>query len=79
MVAGDEIDRWYFPRPSSHGHSVHRPSRATTNEIIAPAGSDMQMLPPTVAAFQILKEASKASQQARISGAASHSLGGSKR
>jgi len=39
----------------------------------------MQILPPTVAAFQILNEARRALQQARISGAATHSRGASKR
>jgi len=63
----------------SRGQSLQRPSRATTSEIIAPAGSDMQILPPTVAAFQILNEARRALQQARISGAATHFRGASKR
>ena len=48
-------------------------------EIIAPAGSDMQMLPPRVAAFQILNEARSALQHARINGAAIHSPGALKR
>src|SRR4051794_20054415 len=39
----------------------------------------MQMFPPTVAAFQTLNEARKASQQERSSGAADQSGGGSKR
>ena len=34
---------------------VQTPSSAAVSEIIGPAGSDMQMLPPTVAVFQILK------------------------
>jgi hypothetical protein len=45
------------------------------SEIIAPAGSDMQMLPPTVAAFQILNDANSESQHSRSSGAAIHSGG----
>ena len=40
-----------------------------------PAGSDMQMFPPTVAAFQILNEARNASQHWRTSGIARHSAG----
>ena len=38
------------------GHSVQTPSSAAVREIMAPAGSDMQTLPPTVAAFQILND-----------------------
>ena len=57
------------------GQSVQTPSRAAVSEIIGPAGSDMQMLPPTVASFQILKEARKARQQWRNSGAAVQSGG----
>ena len=53
------------------------PSSAAVSEIIDPAGSDMQMLPPTVAAFQILKEASSERQQVRSSGAAIHAAGAS--
>ena len=49
------------------------------SEIIGPAGSDMQMLPPTVATFQILNEARKASQHSRMSGVARHSGGPVKR
>ena len=40
------------------------------SEIIGPAGSDMQMFPPTVASFQILNEARKDRQHWRNSGAA---------
>ena len=47
-------------RPASR--SAGSPSSAAVSEIIGPAGSDMQMLPPTVAAFQILNEARKARQ-----------------
>src|SRR5665647_2778066 len=46
------------------------------SEIIGPAGNDMQMLPPTVAVFQILNEARKARQHWPINGAAAHSTGG---
>ena len=38
------------------------PPSAEVSEIIGPAGSDMQRLPPTVAVFQILNEARKARQ-----------------
>src|SRR5258708_19146541 len=54
---------------------VQTPSSAEVSEIIGPAGSDMQMLPPTVAVFQILKEARNARQHWLISGAAIHSGG----
>src|SRR5579862_9572183 len=54
---------------------VQTPSSAEVSEIIGPAGSDMQRLPPTVAVFQILKEARKARQHWLISGAASQSVG----
>src|SRR5262249_6048204 len=57
------------------GQSVQTPSREAVSEIIGPAGSDMQMLPPTVASFQILKEARNARQQWRNSGAAGQSGG----
>ena len=36
--------------------------KAAVNEIIGPAGKDMQRLPPTVAVFHILKEARNARQ-----------------
>ena len=54
---------------------VQTPSSAEVSEIIGPAGSDMQMLPPTVAVFQILKEARNARQHWLISGEAIHSGG----
>src|SRR3984893_6965223 len=54
---------------------VQTPSSADVSEIIGPAGSDMQRLPPTVAVFQILKEARYARQHWSIRGAASHSGG----
>src|SRR5579859_2200996 len=54
---------------------VQMPSSAAVSEIIGPAGSDMQRLPPTVAVFQILNEARKARQHWLISGAASQSGG----
>src|SRR6201996_7655870 len=54
---------------------VQTPSSAEVSEIIGPAGSDMQRLPPTVAVFQILNEARKARQHWLISGAAIHSGG----
>src|SRR6186713_1442967 len=57
------------------GHSVHTPSSPAVSEIIGPAGSDMQILPPTVDAFQILNPARKLSQQCRNSEAACQSAG----
>src|SRR5438874_12916818 len=59
----------------SRGQSVQIPSSAAVREIIGPAGSDMQMFPPTVASFQILNEARKERQHSRRSGAANHSAG----
>ena len=70
MVAGDEVGGGHLTRAPPRGHSVYVPSRATVSEIMGPAGNDMQMLPPTVAAFQILKEARNARQHSRSSGAA---------
>src|SRR3989442_1545909 len=55
------------------------PSSATVSEIIEPAGNDMQILPPTVAALQILNDISKEWQHSRISGAAAQSAGASNR
>src|SRR5207248_1304538 len=52
------------------GQSVAIPSSAAVSEIIGPAGRDMQTLPPTVASFQILKEARKDRQHRRNKGAA---------
>ena len=60
------------------GHSVQTPSSAAVSEIIAPAGSDMQTLPPTVAAFQILNDIRNASMHCRNSGTARHPSGPSK-
>src|ERR1700731_3321851 len=54
---------------------VQTPPSADVSEIIGPAGSDMQRLPPTVAVFHILKEARYARQHWLIRGAASHSGG----
>ena len=54
----------------SGAHSVYVASSATVNVIIGPAGSDMQMLPPTVAEFHTLNDARNASQPVWISGAA---------
>ena len=45
------------------------------SEIIGPAGSDMQMFPPTVASFQILNEERNDRQHWRNSGAAVQSGG----
>src|ERR1700752_4759535 len=54
---------------------VATPSSADVSEIIGPAGSDMQILPPTVAVFQILNEARNARQHWLIRGEAIHSGG----
>src|SRR4051812_882761 len=43
--------------------SRHVPSRVAPRAIIGPAGRAAQMLPPTVATFQILKDARNAWQQ----------------
>ena len=59
----------------SRGHKVYTPSRATVREIIGPAGSDIQIFPPTVASFQILNDASSDRQHSRKSGAAVHAAG----
>ncbi len=64
VVAGDEVDGRNLPRLARReATSVQRPSRAAVSDTMAPAGSDMQMLPPTVAAFQILNEARNARAQ----------------
>src|SRR5882757_5383529 len=55
------------------------PSSAAAREIMGPAGSDITMFPPTVASFQILKEARNARQHSGNSGAAFHSGGPVKR
>src|SRR5258708_37746690 len=54
---------------------VQTPSSAAVSAIIGPAGNDMHRLPPTVAVFQILKEARNARQHWSISGEAIHSGG----
>src|SRR6185295_13523696 len=64
-----------FRSPPPACQMVQVPSSAEVSEIIGPAGSDMQMLPPTVAVFHILKEARNARQHWLISGAAIHSGG----
>jgi len=48
--------------PPSRDQMVPTPSSALASEIIGPAGSAMQMLPPTVAVFQILNDATNARQ-----------------
>ena len=60
------------------GHSVQTPSSAAVSEIIAPAGSDMQTLPPMVAAFQILNDIRNEFMHFRNSGTARHPGGPSK-
>ena len=64
-----------FCSPPSAFQIVQTPSSAAVSEIIGPAGSDMQRLPPTVAVFQILNEARNARQHWLISGAAIQSGG----
>jgi len=61
------------------GHRVKTASRATVSETIGLAGSDIQTLPPTVAAFQILNEARSARQHSRRRGPAFQSPGALKR
>ena len=64
VVAGDEIDRRDLARAAIAGPAACSGPRARSSSvIIGPAGSDMQILPPTVAAFQILNEARKAREQ----------------
>src|ERR1700712_4095267 len=55
--------------------TVQTPSSAAVRAIIGPAGNDMQRLPPTVAVFQILKEARNARQHWLIRDDAIHSGG----
>ena len=82
---GARTFRWSPVTKSAARHAraraVPRPERddassATVSEISAPAGSDMQMLPPTVAVFKILKDASSDLQHSRSSGPARQSAGG---
>src|ERR1700742_1604124 len=61
--------------PPFASQMVQVPSRAAVSDIIGPAGSDMQMLPPTVAVFHILNEARNARQHSLIKGTASQSGG----
>src|SRR5688500_16451156 len=57
------------------GHRLQMPSSAAVSEIMAPGGSGITTLPPTVAAFQILKDIRKASMHLSNSGTARHSGG----
>ena len=75
LVADDEIGDRNFPLAAAACQIVQTPSSAEVREIIGPAGSDMQILPPTVAVFHILKEARNARQHWLISGEATHSGG----
>ena len=59
MVAGHEIDNGNCAARAAPGPERATPSSAAVSEIIGPAGSDMQMFPPTVASFQILNEGKK--------------------
>ena len=63
VVAGDEIDGRHFTLGPVAWQEREAASRAFASVTIGPAGSDMQILPPTVAAFQILNEARKAREQ----------------
>ena len=74
MVAGDEIGRVDGALGAVGAHNVYVASSATVIVIIGPAGSDMQMLPPTVAEFHTLNEARNASQLVVNSGAARQSI-----
>lgn len=60
----------------SAAQSSYRASSATVSVIMGPAGRDIQILPPTVAALQTLNEDRNASQLLVKSGAAIHSVGG---
>src|SRR4029077_9125073 len=64
-----------FCSPPPACQMVQTPSSAEVNEITGPAGNDMQIFPPTVAVFHILKEARNARQHWLISGEAIHSGG----
>src|SRR5690606_7443069 len=48
------------------------PSSAAVSEVIGPAGSEVQTLPPTVDVFQILNDATKLSQHGRTRSSAVH-------
>ena len=58
--------------PPLRRQTVQTPSREAVREIMAPAGRDRQRLPPTVAVFHILNEASNDRRHRRIRGAAVH-------
>ena len=63
VVAGDEVDCRHLALAPIARQKVQRASSAVASVTIGPAGRDMQILPPTVAAFQILNEARKAREQ----------------
>src|SRR5260370_18795466 len=58
--------------PPSGAITVQIPSSATASEIIGPAGNDIQMLPPTVAVFQILNEERKEPQDSPLNARGVH-------
>ena len=61
VVAGDEVDDRHLRAARRRAATACRRPRARRSaRSSAPAGSDMQMLPPTVAAFQILNDARNA-------------------
>ena len=63
VVAGDEIDRRHLRAARRRAaRACRRPPAPRSARSSRPAGSDMQMLPPTVAAFQILNDARSALQ-----------------
>src|ERR1700712_379934 len=61
-----------YSEPSAR-QTVTSPSSAAASEIIAPAGKDRQMFPPTVAVRHTLNDASSAEQHWWNSGAAAQS------
>jgi hypothetical protein len=75
MISGDEIGHRHLRGSPLRGQRVSCPSNPAVREIMGPAGKDMQMLPPMVAAFQILKEARKESQHSLSAAWARHSAG----
>ena len=73
--AGHEVGRRASRRspPSARPDHGRRRRARPASEVIGPAGSAMAMLPPTVATFQILNEASSESAHCRTSGCAAQS------
>ena len=65
-VPCDEVGHGTVRLPPSGPRMVATPSSPAQSEVMGPAGSAVQMLPPTVDMFQTLKEATNESQQGRI-------------